>query len=828
MKLIILILALSLNSVQAEPVILCDVSEGLNLINKDTYSSSQIERILNSCDKVSPNKLDVLLLHGLFARKNKQALVAISWFEKAAARAPNDPSVILELAATYEQVNQPIKAELLYQKILTQNPQNRAAILGLARVFRVQKEFTKATSLYQKLIVINPQDTEALNGFGWIKAAQNDLTAAKDFFNKALKIQPQNLESINALNQIAQTELQKLGPANLCDANNGLILLNQEHPSFTHIKEILAHCAANKIENEGTRLLQGLLARKEAQNSKHYAQAIVLLEKAVKSAPPNDYNPELELAVTYEWAGKPQNALKIYQHVLSQDLTNRAAMFGQARTLKNLKKYDEAERIYQQLVSKNPKDVDAINGLGQIALAQNQLDKAIQLFKQSLNIQTSNKDAQIGLKESEAAKIHPKVVVLPSLCDADEGLILLNKENPPLDKIKAILARCDRNTPNTTSNLMLHGLLERHFAKMTQNYNSTLVWLTKAVRKAEPGNYTPILELAVTYVWAGNYRQALIVYQEILAKNPNNTAALLGKARVLAFSYHIKPAVAIYQQVLNRSPKNIEALEGLGEVYMANYQFKEARSTFNKALSLNPENKGLASDIKMLDESTKNILELVGGHYAVPPMTSDALNLYYFRNLNATDGLTVLATHNTRQIASGFGTGAALLPNNSLLLGYQHLIPNQYGWQVSYDARQHDGLPFEHRLYGSTNLFLQRNLEWFGGARFAFPDQWNTQLLISGINIYTTLPVNIRVTGFWAFQKIGGYNESYALDFSKEYTSHLFYDVGPSYLVQQKSWEVHGRLIFPVFKNQAFVAQVSHFMFNNSTFINAGWRVYWA
>ncbi|MDI1353194.1 MAG: hypothetical protein PSV35_10590, partial [bacterium] len=75
---------------------------------------------------------------------------------------------------------------------------------------------------------------------------------------------------------------------------------------------------------------------------------------------------------------------------------------------------------------------------------------------------------------------------------------------------------------------------------------------------------------------------------------------------------------------------------------------------------------------------------------------------------------------------------------------------------------------------------------------------------------------------------IGGYNSSYSLDFSKEYNSHLFYDFGPSYLIEQRSMEVHGKLIMPIFKNQALVTQVSHYFFNNSTFFNAGWRIYWA
>ena len=829
MKLICLLLCLLVDVAQAEPLVLCNAAKGLDLINRDTYSTAQIEMILNSCDKVSPNSASVLLLHGLFARKSKQDLAAIKWFEKAQSLDPDNQTIRLELATTDELISQFKKAQDLYQLILLKNPQNRAAFLGLARVLRLQGDFNQSVAMYQSLLSKNQQDVDALNGMGWVKAAQNDLSAASKFFNDTLALQPQNVEATLALDKIKQTELQKLGPVQLCDAVNGLHLLNQKNTPLAQIKAILVHCASNKIDNADTQLLQGLLARQEGINTKHFKEAIAWLHKAVQSSPQTEYNASLELAVTYEWAGDPKSAQLIYQNILTKEPSNRPAALGLARVFRSLKKFDAARHIYQELITKNTKDIDARNGLGWLALAQNNRSEAMQFFRTSLGIQPTNTEALLGLKDSEKPQVQPQLTLkAPLLCDADRGLILMNQVNPPLKQIKAILIHCDKNTPNATSVLLLHGLLERHLAKQSQNYNSAIAWLTKAIQSAASDNDTPLLELAVTYEWAGNYKLPLIIYQSILAKNPHNKIALLGKARVLRFSYQINSALALYQQLLEYYPNDATVLSGQGETYMANYEFAKAREAFNTILAENPTNKQAASDLALLDQSTKNLLDLSVGHYSVPPNNSDGMNLYYFRNLNATDGLTLLATHNTRQIESSFGAGTALLPNDSLLIGYQHLVPKKFGWQLSYDARDHHGLPFEHRVFGSSNIFLKNNLEWFGGARLSFPSIWNTQLLISGFNIYTSLPVNITATGFWSFQEIGGYSSSYALDFSKEYNSHLFYDLGPSYLVEQQSFEVHGKLIVPVFKNQALVFQGSHYFFNNSTFINAGWRVYWA
>lgn len=633
MKLISLFIICCITSTYAAEVTLCDANTGLKLINSNAYSASQIEMILNACDKVAPNSKQVLLLHGLLARNNKQYNQAIEWFKQALNVAPEDSSILLELATTYEKDKQLVAAEHLYQQIIQHAPLNRSAQLGLARLLRIQNQDAPALKIYQHLLQQDEHDVDALNGLGWINTAKNNLNEAQYYFEQVVKIQPQNTEALEAIKNIRQTQAQQY----------------------------------------------------------------------------------------------------------------------QASSIK-----------------------------------------------------------------------------MPVLCDADQGLLLLNQQKPPIGRIEHILKACDKNTPNATSALLLHGLLQRYLGRKTQDYSAAIPWLERAATTAAPGNYAPKLELAVTYEWMNQFPQALFIYDDILKKAPNNIAALLGKAQILGFSYQIKPAFAIYKHLLQIAPKNVDVLNGLGETYLMNYQFKEAKTKFDQTLAIDPKNLNAQHDLELLDNATKNILEMTLGHYVVPPNSSEGLNLYYFRNLNATDSMTVYATHNTRQIQSGFGEGSALLPNNSVLLGYQHSIPNQYGWQLSYDSRQHNALPFENRVYGAGNLYLNRNLEWFGGTRLAFPDLWNTQLLISGFTAYTPLPVNFTLTGFWAFQQIGGYNSSYSLDLSKEYSSHLFYDFGPSYLIEQASWEIHGKLIVPILKNQAIVVQGSHYMFNNSTFATAGWRIYWA
>ncbi|MDP1604267.1 MAG: tetratricopeptide repeat protein [Legionella sp.] len=809
----------------------CNVSVGLILVSKTPPPASEIQAILANCKKNHIDTTETQLLEGLLARH--QALTshdfseAIIWLQKAMnSAASTDKGPAIELAVTYEWAKQLPKAGAIYDYILAYDPTNRAATLGKGRVLRLEQNYSEAANIYLRLLQNNPRDIDAINGLGWIEFSQKNFSKAKDYFNQTLAIQLTNTEALQALNQIRAAQLTPpvYSP---CALDNGLKLVNSKTPPVADIEAILQQCENAHFEDTNVALLRGLLARHQARATKNYQQAIFWLQRAMQSAANINKTPALELALTYEQAGQQKEANTIYQQILRQEPDNKAALLGSARILRANNKPQQAQLIYTYLLSKNPNDTDALNGMGWIELAKNNLPRSIHFFESSLKIMPTNEEAKIALKKITYLKTHPTVAAKP-LCDANQALILLNQTKPDWMAINKILFQCDKKMPSDTTTLMLHGLLARYQAKKSNDYKEAIAWLKLAAQSASPDNKMPLFELAVTYEWASQPQKALVIYQQLLFRQPDNLTALLGQARVLRALYLIKPSVAVYEKILKTNPNNVEALNGLGESKFTNYELDTARTIFNKVLTIDPQNKDTQRNLSLLNNTTKSILGITQGHYSVPPETSDGTNLFYFRNLNATDALTIYATHNTRQIESGFSSGPTLLPNNSLLLGYQRQIPNQYGWQASYDARQHNSLPFEHRAYGSTNLFLSKNFQWFNALRLAFPSPWNAQLLISGVTAYTPLPFNVTVTGFWAFQQIGGKSESYALDFSKEFSNRLFYDIGPSYLPREKSWEIHGRLILPTFKNQAFVAEYSHYVFNRSTFATAGWRFYWA
>lgn len=807
----------------AQTVVLCDVNKGFDLLSRPEYANAQIRMILEGCDTLQPDNPDVLLLHGLFTRKTakspKDYQQAIRWFEKAQQQAPQALRIQQELAATYLKIKAYAQAETLYQALLKDKPHDRDALLSLANVYRLEKKYPKAKALYHKLLTMFSADPEALTGLGWIQAAENQPAAARLSFQKVLLLDPNNAE--------AQKGLETINP--LCDIGKAMRLLNAPDFSAASVQAIVQECDKSKSLNADTLLLKGLLARKTQKSGQDIQTTLYWLEQAVKKEKNNNILPNLELATTYLWAGQVAKALTEYNQILEKHPDNLHALTGKAFALRILKKFGDAKTLYSALLQQH-RDAEYSNGLGWIALAEQDLNQAKRWFSQSLKIDPKNTGARKGLDDISLTLKAQAIAQRRALCNPEKGLAMLSEPEKHWRAIQNTLRHCDSYEPTAMPVLLLHGLVARYEAYDTGNYQTAISWLQRAGKVDQNPRQIALLELATTYEWSYRFEDALLVYDRILLRTPKNREALLGKARVLRGLYRLVDSTEIYHKLLAQNPHDIDALVGLGENQLVNYELQPARTTFSRALSLSPKNRSVLRDLQILNNATNQILEISGGDYRVPPQSSNGLNLYYFRNLNATDGLTVYATHNTKQIASNFAAGPTLLPNNSLLLGYQRIIPGKYNYVVSYDARQHNGLPFENWAFAKGGLYLNRTFEVFGGGRLAYPSPWNTELLISGLTVHTDWPVDVRVTGFWAQQQIEGYSSSYVVDLTKEFNNRFFYDIGTSYLYlpAQTSWEFHGRFIIPCFKNQAFVTSFSHFLFNNSSFVTAGWRFYWA
>lgn len=127
---------------------------------------------------------------------------------------------------------------------------------------------------------------------------------------------------------------------------------------------------ANRLANE----IRAQLATK----SKNWAEAISQYQAFEKALPGSDKELALlPLANTFEQSGDFSNALKTYEDILirKNSVYVPLALLGKGRSLRELKKIDEAKQTYETFLSQHPTSPEVAEVRGILAMLQDDLKK---------------------------------------------------------------------------------------------------------------------------------------------------------------------------------------------------------------------------------------------------------------------------------------------------------------------------------------------------------------------------------------------------------------------------------------------------------------------
>lgn len=107
---------------------------------------------------------------------------------------------------------------------------------------------------------------------------------------------------------------------------------------------------------------------------------------------------------------------------------------------------------------------------------------------------------------------------------------------------------------------------------------------------ADPDNVSFLLQLGTVQGWAGRYDQALATLERGLALAPTDTDLRMARGRVLAWSGQHGRAETVFREILGAEPANLEAQNMLGRVQLWTRQFDAAERTFDAILAAAPDN----------------------------------------------------------------------------------------------------------------------------------------------------------------------------------------------------------------------------------------------
>ncbi|MHB8422744.1 MAG: tetratricopeptide repeat protein [Leptospirales bacterium] len=354
---------------------------------------------------------------------NKKTVRAISEAQSFLSTHPNSQPVRLLLSRLYTLTGKAGKAETSFKSILAINPKNLPAILSLASISMSNHHYPEAESYFRRALRISPDNGAIYSGLGESLLGENQRDAATKAFETALTYNPNDPA---ALLEVAKSEVMK-GDAQGAMAHLkpllGMRFTDQRKAEVEWLWGL-----ANERKDDSIAAKKGLseAVRLDPKNAAYHASlgdfwaSLSQWKNATReySASLSLYPDNTLLKIKNDWikvqsTPKPDTSLiqsfvrkaNSYRISHPQDIT---APFLEAQGDLLLKKPEEAMSIFDSILSTHPNNTLASIGKSGILLAQGHLHKAKEIVERILSDHPNNFSANIMMANIDQKTRNPE------------------------------------------------------------------------------------------------------------------------------------------------------------------------------------------------------------------------------------------------------------------------------------------------------------------------------------------------------------------------------------------------------------------------------------
>jgi len=521
---------------------------------------------------------------------------------------PEDIQAAFIFARLLTEVNHTVEAEPIVDKLLKINSENMLLnqLKGLAR-FNA-KDSKNALLYTEKAIHSNPNDIPLRLVAGISAYLDKNYEAANQHLSFIADQLPPSHE---ALRLLAASQLQ-LGLT--LDANKTLAkfenISSKDSTLFSSVglalvesgevvkaKEILKKSPQvnEKLKNNSEELARlGLL-----KLSLNDLSGIINLEEAIAKTQADDKSSKMPLipleqtlATAYLSANQFDKALALAKRWKEEQPKNTQAYFVAGLAYLKSQKFANARTEFEQLLTIEPNNVKA-----KMALL-------------SLNVKKNS------LQQNEAA-LNDILKVQPDYVPAYMQLYALAKQS---GNTKGVIERLEKSIKTTPKNEKLMIVLaEIYLAEQRFDESTALLETLKS------GNDTPApfwQLLGQSYIQQKAYDKARLLYQDWLAKQPNNRSAMIGNIVAMDSEGKFKEALVLTQNYLaiRGTDPQIQLLQSYLQV-MDN-DFEKAQQSYDKlptSLLKLPFSKGILGQLQLHNNNaTAALVNLQAAYQAIP------------------------------------------------------------------------------------------------------------------------------------------------------------------------------------------------------------------
>jgi tetratricopeptide (TPR) repeat protein len=652
--------------------------------------------------------------------KDKNYKEAKDQFEFMVRKQPNNREYWLQLAACYDQLNEPQRLAEIDRKILSLDPRNIPSRQRLARYALSQGDAKAALEQFKELSVLSPKDAEVFKNLYEISLKSGNTADAAAYLKSFVALKPNVPEAQKALGDLLY---ERKDMAGALAAYRAVIKIDPAAKGvYKRYAELLGPAAD---PSEVIAALSGAITTGEA-DAQTYAQlgliyqkqglcpkAIEMLEKSVQLDPRNTTVLSM-LAHCQAKTGNAKEAIVSYEQVIAmndkavEELRALGDLYQQqnktaqavgvykrylakkpgehriARLVADYefgqKNYDEALKYYALVGGAEAKDAELLFRYGQAAYFVKDNKKAKELLGQVAVLSPKNAEVyrllfDITSKDSatrgEASGYLQKYAALkPGDAEAQKDL------GDMMYEMKSYAGALAAYRSALAADPSLKGFYKRYVelvgAKGTPEELVKALTGAIAAGEADAAMYS---SLGNVYQRQALCQKAIDMYQKSLAIDPKDVTVLSSIAQCQAKSGNVNEAVISYEQAVAMNDKAVDEYRALGDLYLQQKKTSQAVNVYKKYLAKKPGNRAIAKVIADYEYSQKDYDEAIK-YFAmvVTPETTDTDLLFRY-------GTACYSAKDLKKAKELFVKLAGLTPKNAEV------------FETLYDISSKDGSP---------------------------------------------------------------------------------------------------------------------------------------
>ena len=512
-------------------------------------------------DQAAPDS-GALLLAGEAYRLQGDNAKAVEYLEKAATIDPKNALIQTQLGLSYMAAGDNQAAVAKLGEASSLDPEQHKADTMLVMSHLNRKEYDKALAAVEALekkLKNNPL-THSLRGTAYF--GKNDFANARASFEQALAINPAFFPAAASL---AQLDLRDKKP-DIAQKRFERVL-EKDKNSLSAMMALAKLASAKKAEKEYVAWLQKAMKAHPTAMAPRSALAGYYLSKdqpqpalalANETVNANPDNPEAlnMLGATQMAAGDKANAIATFTK-----LTRLADQSAQAHQLLAMaliadKKFGEARASLQKALQLQPDNIQSQNTLITLELTQNKPDAALKVARQ---MQARQPASPVGFER--------------------EGDVQVAQKQFPA-ALKAYKLALDKGSSTP-------GFIKLHRAHVIANQTAVADQLLSDWLKQHAGDKAALAYAADYYVFRGQNKAAIAIYENVLRDAPDN-AVILNNLASLYQREKDNRALPTAEQALKLAPENPGVQDTVGWILVEQGQAKRGLALLRGAATKAP------------------------------------------------------------------------------------------------------------------------------------------------------------------------------------------------------------------------------------------------